>query len=388
MVIFDTSFEELANKYLKGKSTFTLMEKQEFAIHQKELELEIIEDLLYYDKICFKVYGENVPLIMLINIFGLEVVEELIDQDAIEFMLWTPLIVYPVQNIKGVRPLAYGKANSEPHCIPEVSLKLGFNWLASDLGTKIKKRLVKQLVGKYKFPPDNIAGISADLTWSAYESNKFNELGVPKKDDNDLNTDEKQKICDLANNIIEISVLADGSYISKNNYKNTQLITRSIKEVETKMSIDRSILELCSIENVPNIKLLYLEKKISINDILAIRKSGKARDFRNWLHSCTFESDNKSLSEEYINAITNPRGLFESKTIQLLKTITCYGLGLGISSLFSGPLLPFVGLSIGKALDIGTGLGLDLFDTFLVSSLTKGWTPKLYIEDIKKMTNK
>lgn len=74
----------------------------------------------------FKVYGENIPLTLLINTFGLKTVEALLEQEAINFVLWTSGVTYSVSDTPCVYPLQSLRYSSSVHTDPEESIISGF----------------------------------------------------------------------------------------------------------------------------------------------------------------------------------------------------------------------------------------------------------------------
>ena len=190
------------------------------------LRADLHQNLLLYDRICFKVYGENIPLAMLINMLGIKNVELLVEQEALEFKLWTQQVLYMQDNIKGVIPIAPGNATDPVHTEPELSLRTSFRWLTRELPRQTREGLVKKLVRKYSIPDGTIANTSSNLTWSAYKSNKLEVLRLPFVGEDDLSIDLKKGLGAVADDILESSIVASGNYVSHNSYSLTKLVSR------------------------------------------------------------------------------------------------------------------------------------------------------------------
>ena len=62
-----------------------------FERRHDDIIASLCEQLLLFDKVSFKVYGENIPLAVLFNHLGVKNLEQLVEEEAIEFVLWTPL---------------------------------------------------------------------------------------------------------------------------------------------------------------------------------------------------------------------------------------------------------------------------------------------------------
>ncbi|MNE96669.1 hypothetical protein D3C80_1948950 [compost metagenome] len=61
------------------------------------------------------------------------------------------------------------------------------------------------------------------------------------------------------------------------------------------------------------------------------------------------------------------------------------GMGMLISNNVSGAV---AGVATAKILEPAADFGLDMLDEFVLSGLTKGWTPKIFLGDIEKLTKK
>ena len=134
--------------------------------------------MLLFDKISFKVHGENIPLAILLNMFGDKAFEALLEQDAIQFVLWTPNVVFMKTEIPGVHPIASGNLTSPAHSNPEASIELGLNWMKNKPSSRFKRHLVKKIAPHYLLPDNKLAGWGQDITKSAFKSNKLISLGL------------------------------------------------------------------------------------------------------------------------------------------------------------------------------------------------------------------
>ena len=60
-------------------------------------------------------------------------------------------------------------------------------------------------------------------------------------------------------------------------------------------------------------------------------------------------------------------------------TAAVVGLGAAIEGGLGGAV---VGGAVGKAIEPAADFGLDLIDTFLLDGLLKGWTPKVFFNEL------
>lgn len=90
--IFYPDLNDFCRTYLVSGRIITPAEQVQFQVRLKEQNASIFERLLLFDKISFKVYGENILVPYLINQLGQDAFETLLDQEAIGFTLWTPVV--------------------------------------------------------------------------------------------------------------------------------------------------------------------------------------------------------------------------------------------------------------------------------------------------------
>jgi len=131
--IFCPGLNEFCRKYLDADRAVAPADPAQFAIRLAEENTSLFEQFMLFDKISFKVYGENILVPYLIGQLGQNVFESLVEQGAIGFTLWTPLVTYLTQDIPGVIALQAGAQSSPAHSDPEASLELGFKWMRPQL---------------------------------------------------------------------------------------------------------------------------------------------------------------------------------------------------------------------------------------------------------------
>jgi hypothetical protein len=121
--VFNAALNEFARKYLVvGKEPLSSQEERLFKVRFNEKVAEFIEQLLLFETLTLKVYGENIPLTVLINTFGLRGVEELLECNGLKFMLWSNEIVYTKTHIPHIIPISTMGYSSSVHSDPEASI--------------------------------------------------------------------------------------------------------------------------------------------------------------------------------------------------------------------------------------------------------------------------
>lgn len=179
--VFYPHLNDLCRKYLIGGQPLTPVEIADFEPARRKVEGEIFENLAIFDRIDFKVFGENVPLAVLVRLFGVDGLERLMDQDALGFTLWTPVIAHLVDPIEGIDPLVFGRQNSTVHCDPEESIAKGLEVLDPALKPGENRMIRRKVRDLYSLPDNRIAEDAVKLTKSAFSSGKLTAYGLDPK---------------------------------------------------------------------------------------------------------------------------------------------------------------------------------------------------------------
>ena len=96
--IFYPGLNDFCRTYLDSNRITTPAEIVQYPVRLRKENASIFEQLMLFDKISFKVYGENILVPFLISQLGQDAFESLLDQGAIGFTLWTPLVTHLVQD--------------------------------------------------------------------------------------------------------------------------------------------------------------------------------------------------------------------------------------------------------------------------------------------------
>ncbi len=135
-----------ANTLLRGLAPVSQTDAALGPSRFKRLEASLFEDLLLFDRVSFKVHGENIPLAVLLNLFGTKSFEALFEQSAIRFVLWTPMVGFNETELPWIHPLVFGNFNSPAHSNPEASADLGLKWLRNPPSARYQRLLIKRQV--------------------------------------------------------------------------------------------------------------------------------------------------------------------------------------------------------------------------------------------------
>lgn len=388
--VYYDKLEQFATTYLVKGNEYLIKDPRNFQKDYDNIKNEIGEKLLYHDGIAIKVYGENIPLAILINTFGVKGVEELIEQGAIQFVLWTPLITYLQDDIKGLMPLQCGTFNSKVNIDPEESATLGLGWMKNQLPRKVRRNLIRKVCKVYKITPNKLSNDSVKFGHEGYESNLFADFGLPKdKDIMDLNRDERKKLCDFATQCAQLAILSECNYDSLELFDVAKINSKEVRRLKDLKAVENNADKLFDLERVPNFNMLIKDGLINLEDIPKLRGKKDSKRFREWISKAGSNENNYDIVNEYIDAITNGKGFFETKTGKLIKILSVSAVSGTIGASIGGLQGAICGISMEKIAEQGVDLGLSLLDTYVLDGMLKGWTPRHYFDkSIKPLVNK
>lgn len=385
-VILNSGFNEFCRNFLVKGNPVAAAEVSLFERRHDDIIASLCEQLLLFDKVSFKVYGENIPLAVLFNHLGVKNLEQLVEEEAIEFVLWTPLLTYTLTDIPGLLPLQSGSLTSPVHSNPDESIKLGFEWLAQAKRPKrdVRRALQNRIRKLYKVPEDHFSRNAANLVIDAYKSNKLAKFGMPNDwDIVRLPVDQRKRLCDFADSVLETTILSQFGYSSFQKYENFVLSTSTFARIQAALQMKENIGKVCEIEHIPDLKSLFLDKKLDISSLLKLRSKSDSIKFRKWLHAVSTDQDAKDITKEYIDSLVDSKGFFETRKGKLVKTLSLYSLSVGVGSLVAGIPGTLIGGSLAKMIEPAADLGLDLIDTYYLDGMLRGWNPRLFIDKLR-----
>lgn len=385
--LFNSELNEFSRKYLVKNSVTPALSPYEIIEKKKAVDASILESFLLFDTVSFKVHGENIPLVILINQFGIKGVEELLEQGALEFILWDQMLGYMVDDIDGIDPLTHGRYSSPAHTDADESIKLSFNWMINQPKPSDKKNLIRKLRDHYSMPDENLSAKAVAISRSTYDSGKLKIYGLSPEEVSfrDLKLDGRKKLHKCAEDILQYTHLIDSNMTSYSNFEFYKIFKDSNKKIHQAVNMQDKFIELSTIENMPNLQGFFLEIDKPFEKVRKVRSKSSSKKFRTWLAECSNNEDGIEITKEYIEAIANSKGFFQTKIGRITKSVAMSGIGAGIGLLIAGPEGALGGAGAAKLLEPAADFGLDMLDEFVISGLTKGWTPKIFFDDLGKL---
>lgn len=259
---------------------------------------------LYYDTVCFDVYGENIIIPYLIHLFGEKGLENLLEQGAIKFLLSNTIITHLESPIKGIYPLQSGELSSAAHKNPEDSLALGFTFSINQLDRKKRKNLTKKILKNYNIHPKNISSRIVDSVYQGYKDNIFSTLGLPYiKSLEDFKIEESKKMAKIAEHYLDLSLMAYYQYSSIDSYPLELLNTEQIKHLKNIKKIKEYTDKTFNFEKIPNFEMLINTGRLKKEDIPEFRKNKHSIKFRKWIASLSQQDFETFDVKEYLDSI-------------------------------------------------------------------------------------
>ncbi len=388
-LIYYEKLNTFARKYLiKGSNS----NPRFFTYEYNNIKQEIAELLLYHEGISFHVYGENIPMAILINLFGVNGVESLIEQGAINFLFCKPEVTYNIDDIPGLVPIqAGGYYTSKAHSDPEESACLGLKWLKNPLHEKQKRRLIKKVISSYKVPSETVSQNSVKFGIESYNNNLFSDFGLPcTKSITELNRTERFLLSSLSNECNTLAILSEFNYYTLDSFRIAKMNDLEVDALKNATNEQESTDKIFVLENLPNFKMMIAKGIIDLKEIPSLRLTRNSVKFRNWIGQTCADVDNVDIVKEYINSIENTKGCLDTGIGKLLKTLGVYAISCGAGELVAGHKGAVVGVGFGsKIVEYAVDLGINLLDAYVLDGILRGWNPRHYFtNDINKIISK
>ena len=381
-IVFNSDVELYGQRYIQKIAPIPANSPNSDIVKRELLAL-LFEQFLLFDKIAVKIERDNLSLYFLIKELGLNKVEELLEKNTIQLVLWTPLIATltgpeksPNNRIDhdmgiGLPPLIAGNYNDEGSD-PEKNID---RLLSNFSGiTRERKRIFKRkALRQYTLPSQDISKNAVEIVIDAYKHNRLSEFDLPfEKEPEQLNFNQRGRLLNLGSDILETSVLAEKQYKSYNNYNYYKITENSIRYIKSAINASINTDKILQEELVPNIKSVFLDEKIPFEKVFDLRKNKNIKQYRKWINDKSISVNQEEIIKEYIDAIADKKGYFDKGAGKFIRSA-----GMFVASEFF--------LNEKKYLIPGefVSLGLSMFDSYVISALFKGWNPRMFIDTMK-----
>jgi hypothetical protein len=350
---------------------------------EREIFADLFEQIMLFDKIYLKAGRANYALFLLIKNLGLDLVERLIEINYINFIFYTPIIVtsqgrqredgtIDESTIYGQPPIASGTIEADSNLL-EQSIDTSLSFFGID--SKRKKSFKKKIFKSYIVPDGmEFSTNSTKIVLDAYANNQLEALGLSNNTEpNQMDLEQRYKLLDLSHNVLETALLSTYDLKGFNNVNNFNLIKSNFETLSSALNVTSNGTKLFELENIPNLKKLFLEENLSFEQALKLRHNSNAKFFRNWLNTKSETSDSLEITEEYLNEIKGKNNFFSTTQGKFIRTVSTVGIGAGLSMAVGNPI---------------PSLAIGILNSVVLDNLLKGKKPSAFIESVKSEVKK
>ncbi len=344
---------------------------------------ELFEQLLIFDQVVISSDRLNFQLFFLAKQLGINLLEEFIEKRYFKFMIWTPLLMIhkgtqledgsiDESTMDETPPLIAGSL-IESDIDPEKHANEALKHLG--LYSKKRKDLTKKIVKNYIVPQGlEFSKDAVRIVTEGYKNNYFAELNLPNEiEPNKLNLQQRELLLSLGHQLLETVVLAKYNFKSYENYEHFKIVQQNLANIGKAYQISENTSEILKIENIPNLKELFIQEKLDFKSVLKMRHLSSAKYFRKWINNIGENSNGQEVSKEYINEVKGNNTFFEKNKGKFLKSTFMFAVGEALGNIIAGPI-------VGGA----AGLTLSLLDDFWLDNLLKGNKPSMFVDDLRK----
>lgn len=378
--LFSTGFDDIATAWHKNPTA------PESAVNLVKLAmalegLSVAEGLIVAPKMSFRVYGENVVLCRLIDTFGIAGVEQLLEEDAIEFVLWRGLILHFENPPKGLLfPLAHGNLNTPAHCDPQASVELGLKGWSQRAPADLT-RISKLAIERTRLPPEDLPKRTVDFVREALKSGQLASSGFdPCTPPHELSRDQVVKLSQVSERILEGAIAVDGGYDFHDTKDTWDTLVRMTSALRGSDALHETLDEVLRLEGLPNIPGLIMKGALAHKDIVAMRSSAATTEFREWLWSQPSPSDSKAVGEKYLAAMKPGANAVDKTWFKAMRVTSVSVVGTAVGSLAGLPFGPS-GAVAAAAIGGAVGLATSLADTFGLEHLLRSANPRRFADE-------
>ena len=199
-----------------------------------------------------------------------------------------------------------------------------------------------------------------------------------------LTLPERALLAKCANGLLEYQYLISEQMTALSSFEYFSQFSDSLQHIETSGKTLQAFGELANLENMPHLKALFPALNGGLAQVPKLRDKRSVRKFREWLSTTTV--GNKSVTEEYIAAISEAKGPLDTKEGKLFKSLALASFGAIAGHAAEGAVSATVaGGIIAQAASPAVDFALDLLDEFLLDGLREGWQPRMFFDDLRRL---
>ena len=282
-------------------------------------------------------------------------------------------------------PIVSAERNDSVYNDPERSVVEALESMPYELSPRIKKDILIKARDRYHITPPKLAANAVDLICSAYDTGKLDLLGLPKeKELENFDLNEAIRLAEFSDDVLESSVISHFDYASFGPNNVAKIAEARLRSIVDAQHLVEGTVKIFDVERVPDMKTIFREGHIPSRLIPALRKNTTVQKFQSWLADQHAAGDAQEILREYLAAVQVPKGLWQATPLKFGRSLLLTALLGAVGSVLADGAGLVGGGALGAVSKPLIDGALSYLDSEYVEQLLKGWTPKLFVEKIRK----
>jgi hypothetical protein len=325
---------------------------------------------------------------------SVRVFEELLEQDALTFVVWEPSPMMTHKDGK-VKATFVGRIDTGGPLDIEQRIDNGLaNEVVSGLNAAAWRKLKRKLLNHHTLIDQKLVEQAWPIAIKALAEGALEPFGFIKRE-NIIGSPQYDgaMLIQATESILRYRHVLANSLATLDDPGVFDLLALGLTNLERPTLRLEQFATIAEFEKFPSLGELYNSFDDPFRRIAKFRHSAPSINFRKWLSTLSVESDIE-LIREYVDACANRKGLFETAPRKFLKVVTMLAVGaaaeVGAAALGADAIVSTAtGLMAGSAAEAvgkATDLGLGLFESFIIDNFKVGWPPRSYFDGLRKLT--
>lgn len=263
----------------------------------------LADALLFAPKISLKVMGSNVALTLLIDLFGADVVEELLREKVLEFVLWRDYVALIEPFAQGRVPFVAGSFDQPVDADPEASNTAGLAH-ATQLDESQRKRILRLATENTSTTQRARAEGAWQALLDAHVRGDLASVGLPPSVP--LSSVTQPLASGIVNELARVHHATEIIARELDLYESPatwQDMLRLASEVNSSRHAIQTGEVVLREDRAPSAGALFSANILTPSDILTLRRSSEAKAFREWLWTRPDPADSQRVIDEYRRVI-------------------------------------------------------------------------------------
>ena len=295
--ILNTNLAKASNKYIARRDKLTVGELFLESHVIRSVYAELFEQILLFNRVSISLGPmDNTAVAALAMAFGsIKELERALDLETIE-------IIMP-QTLTIVNSGPFGRGEKDPSILwgqpailagkmfqkdlgdPEKALLDGLVF-ANGFSNNQKKNFAKKAAQRVRLGPIDNDTQAIKMIMEAYDADLLRTVGMPfSKPSHMLDFNSRLRLQSLVSEIDNMLFVADNDYGVYGIPQVYNLAKESIAKIEDALKVQKSTDFLLDNLQLPNLRLLFANRKVSFEHAMKIRETSEGAEFRKWIYN-------------------------------------------------------------------------------------------------------